>query len=297
MSTTKLSLNKGFTLIETAFGVLILSLVITGIGALYKQGIDVEQLKEQRQQVKTIHDAINTFLRVNHYLPCPDTDGDGEEDRRRPSGDKSVCDEPEGTLPYKDIGVSGLDAWQNPYYYRVNSRADDSDYINDICEPASVMGFEGSYDLGDLELCDSSNIYYCDNKCSDLSPACSGSCENVDPRVNVDTSGDGVADAPGPPYFHLATPPYGSLKGFGNLNIEDDNGNSLGSGIVAVVISWGEDGDAVNDSNCSSGVENEENCDGDTDFVDTRTGEERDFLTWVTVNQAKAAIISQRKFR
>lgn len=296
MSNSKLSVkvNEGFSLIEVTIGVLILGLVLTGVASVYKQELDVDNLNKQRIQVGVIHDSINTYLKANRYLPCPDTDGNGYENRVD-SGGKSVCVNREGALPFADLGVAKLDAWGNPYYYRVNLRAENNQYINDICEPASVLGLSGAYDLGDIGLCPSTNIYYCDNKCAGV---CSDTCTAVEPRLDTkDSDNNGSPDAPGPPYFHLATPPYGSLSGSGNLTISDESGNDLGAGIVAIIISWGADGDSVNLSSCASGAINKENCDGDDDFIDTRTGKERDYVDWVTVHQAKSAIISQRKFR
>jgi hypothetical protein len=87
---------------------------------------------------------------------------------------------------------------------------------------------------------------------------------------------------------------------------ETDNTLKLGEGIVAVIVSWGADGKQVNRSlvsgtwndNCSGTSSNElENCDDDSTFVDTLSGENRDFIRWVTVNQAKYALIGSGEFR
>ncbi len=122
----------------------------------------------------------------------------------------------------------------------------------------------------------------------------------------------------GPPYFHLATPPFGALSGDYNLLIYPQSatpydssagfpfGGDGGNGTVAIVISWGANGDQVyryNNSRHSTGCDSSatatefENCDDDRVFVDTKTGEARDFITWISVNQAKMALIYNGEFR
>lgn len=297
MSRRCISTIKGFSLLEAAIAVLILGVVLASLAGVFERYFHTMKIKEQRQDMTTIHDSLTTFLKSNRYLPCPDTDNDGHENRVA-DANRSVCDEKSGGLPYRDLGVKSVDAWDNPYYYQVHQRSTDATYINDICEPASVLGYSGSRSLGSLEMCPDTNLYYCNNKCND---GCTSACvTSPDPRfgaIEDSTVSGNATDLSGAPYFHLVTPPFGETKGDYNIELTDEAGVTMDDTVVAIVLSWGADGYEVNENNCSAGVENEENCDGDRYFIYTKTGENRDFIDWVTVNQAKMALISQRKLR
>lgn len=52
-----------------------------------------------------------------HYLPCPDTDGDGAENRATPPG--TGCSQPRGYFPWRDLGTGSQDAWGNRLLYAV----------------------------------------------------------------------------------------------------------------------------------------------------------------------------------
>jgi type II secretory pathway pseudopilin PulG len=294
--------KQGFSLLEVSVGLLMLGLSLTYFSGVFQLISETEREKNARVDIHKVQGALNTFLAVNMFLPCPDTDNDGHENR----ADTVQCDDREGYLPFKDLGTEGTDAWGNPYYYRVNQQAETSDYIRDVCSSASVMGRSGPKVLGELRLCPDSNIFYCsDTGCNDV---CGGACQSIDPRGSAEE----------PPYFHLATPPFGSLYGSGNLKVYPQSaspykdstgypfGGEFGNGTVAIAISWGANGDQVyryNDSRHSAGCDSSataaefENCDDDRLFVDTKTGENRDFITWISVNQAKMALIYNGEFR
>lgn len=285
--------QKGFTLIEVAITLLVIAGISTTVLLVYQSVLDTNAKLKEQQNIYQISKSMNTFLAVNSFIPCPDTDGDGLENRTIASTGEFECADREGGLPFNDLGVKEKDAWGNPYYYRVHQRAESATYVNDICEPASVLGRSGPRSKADLWLCPDTNIYYCADSTSsnNCDSVCSSLCTNsTDPRPSSN-----VTSAP---FFHLATPPYGTVAGSYNLEVTDEVGNQVDEGVVAVVISWGNNGSSVNRDNCTNGSVNElENCDDDRDFVNTITGENRDFMTWVTVNQAKVAIIGSGNFR
>lgn len=293
--------QSGFSLMEIAIGMLILGTILVSMTDVYEFMLDSNRQSQEQKSIKAIDDAVNTYLVVNRYLPCPDTDTvpDGVENRTEVAG-VSYCTSREGGLPYTDLGVQALDAWGNAYYYRVHQRADvaiANDYINEICQPASVLGLSGTRGADDLWMCPETNIYYCKDAGS------ASTCDNVCPSACIDTIDPRPATSVGsPPFFHLATPPYGSLYGDGNIVMRDAGGNQLGEGVVAVVVSWGANGKTVyrnvSGSNCTGATTDElENCDNDRNFVNTQTGLDRDFVTWVTVNQAKMALIQTGAYR
>ena len=283
-------IQKGFTLIEVAITLVMIGGISSTALLAYKSVIDTNAKLREQENINRIAKSMNTFLAVNSFIPCPDVDGDGLEDRTFSSTGESMCSDRDGGLPFNDLGVKDKDVWGNPYYYRVHQRATDEDYVNDICEPASVLGSTGPRSKSDLWLCPDTNLYYCADF-SSCNSVCSSFCTNTtDPRPSTN-----VTSAP---FFHLATPPYGSVSGSYNLEVTDEAGSLVEEGVVAMVVSWGSNGASVNLDNCSNASVSElENCDGDRDFVNTKTGENRDFMTWITVNQAKVAIIGSGSLR
>ena len=115
--------NNAFTLIEMSIVLIVISLILAG--TLKTVSIQRQQLKrdETRQMLETINKALIGFATVEGRLPCPDTTGDGVEDRpgglAPPPPSNSDCDSDEGFLPFVDIGVSSEDAWGNRFRYRV----------------------------------------------------------------------------------------------------------------------------------------------------------------------------------
>jgi len=117
----KVNWEKGFTLLELSIALVImaaLSYTITlGVGA----SRDYVKYNENRQYLESVRSALLTFVQTNGYLPCPDTatTPDGIEDRTT-----NICNDKNGYLPYSMLGVNSKDAWGNPLYYTINSRAD-----------------------------------------------------------------------------------------------------------------------------------------------------------------------------
>ena len=304
--------KAGFSLIEVALSLVILGMILLNFQGIAKQLFEVDHQQTQQNDMLRINDAMNTFLSVNAFLPCPDTDSppDGLENREDGTVDSTikVCTDREGYLPYADLGVKSKDAWGNDYYYRVHQRAESEAYITQACRPASVLGREGTGGITNLSVCPASNQYYCKAE-----TICSAQCKDVDsnPVTCLDTI-DPRPNANVAPFFHLATPPFGNVPGEYNVRIYNENAASYDSdaddmdgGVVAVAVSWGANGDSVyrysdTRNSCVAGTGTAAelaNCADSRDFVDIRTGEGRDFITWATVNQAKVAIIGTGEFR
>jgi type II secretory pathway pseudopilin PulG len=106
---------RGFSLIEVAIAVFIITLLLGGI--LVPLSTQVEQRKtgETQKVLDDIRQALMGFALAYGYLPCPDTDNDGLENV---SG--SNCVNQEGNLPWATLGVTGYDSWGNRYRYRVH---------------------------------------------------------------------------------------------------------------------------------------------------------------------------------
>lgn len=277
--------QKGFSLIEVALALLLIGIFFASVLTTNSAITLVEKQQKQKTEMTNIHQAMLVYLKVNHYLPCPDTDGDGKQNRKATSG-VSVCKSRSGTLPYRDLSVEATDLWKQPYYYQVNARAENKKYVNDMCQTASVFGSEGAVTVSNkLGYCASSHIYYC----HDCDSVCSTSCQT---GGSIDTSGFGA-----PPYLQLDTPPVGTDKAgdvtnsHKNLWLEDLNGNEIENALVYIIASYGADA-AVTWANCNNAdsSQQKENCDGDEVFSETK-GDNRDFLDSMTVLEAKQALL------
>lgn len=116
---SKKQLENGFTLIEMALVLMIVSLLIVGSVMVLKSQNDQVNYTDSRQYLSQIKQALLSFNDVNSYLPCPDVDRDGLEDRAI----SGACAGAEGTVPYRDIGLrlSGVrDGFSNLVHYAVN---------------------------------------------------------------------------------------------------------------------------------------------------------------------------------
>lgn len=125
MSLTRQKLVRGFSLLEIS-----IALAILGI-FLYNLSIDTvvfrehDQYSENRLIMEEIRSSLLTYVQITGYLPCPDTDDDGMENRTA-----GVCADRFGSLPYQELGVASVDVWNQPFYYAINEQTDASGVLN-----------------------------------------------------------------------------------------------------------------------------------------------------------------------
>lgn len=129
--------QQGFSLLEVAISLILLGLLLYGMVKTNVVNRDYDQFKDNRIQLQEIRESLLLFAQTNAYLPCPDTSGDGLENRA--SGGECVRNW--GALPHQMLGVKELDVWQQPYFYSVNGEADSTGVIeiNDPTESASFF--------------------------------------------------------------------------------------------------------------------------------------------------------------
>lgn len=131
---------KGFTLIEIAIALLIVGTVFVGLTSTMGSFHSASNVKESQNKVEDIKALLFNFAVSQKYLPCPDTDNDGYENRTT-SGTVEVCNSVQGTVPYFDLGVSQddvVDAWGNQIRYAVNTRAN---LNSDICDKTTAASY------------------------------------------------------------------------------------------------------------------------------------------------------------
>jgi prepilin-type N-terminal cleavage/methylation domain-containing protein len=116
--------NKGFTLIEMAVVLLLISLVLGGAMMGLTAQIEAKRFSDAQKGMEDIKEALIGYAIKNQYLPCPDktsgggvgTANDGQEDFNPGTG---ACTQQEGNIPWATLGVADVDAWAHRYHYRV----------------------------------------------------------------------------------------------------------------------------------------------------------------------------------
>ena len=117
--------NRGFSLIEMAFVLVIITLLLGGLLVPFATQVEQRRIAETNKAMEEIKEALLGYAVANRRLPCPDatgnavapnTNNDGQEDQ---TGNN--CDAKEGNLPWVTLGVSNSDAWGNRFTYRVTS--------------------------------------------------------------------------------------------------------------------------------------------------------------------------------
>lgn len=112
--------QQGFSLIEMAVVLVIVGLLVTGLLLPLSAQIDQRNYNETQRELADIREALvgfalsNAASNGNPYLPCPDTNADGFEDRLA-----GVCTNVVAGLPWATLGLGRADRWSNPYIYRV----------------------------------------------------------------------------------------------------------------------------------------------------------------------------------
>jgi len=115
-------LQRGFTLVELAIVMFIVALLLGGMLLPLSAQQDIRSQGETQKQLADISEALLGFA-ASHtagdgkpYLPCPDTTGDGVEDRTG-----NVCTNQDGNLPWSNLGIGRQDAWNNAFHYQVTA--------------------------------------------------------------------------------------------------------------------------------------------------------------------------------
>ncbi|WIM06981.1 MAG: type II secretion system GspH family protein [Candidatus Nitricoxidivorans perseverans] len=116
------ALSRGFTLTEMAVVLVIVALLIGGMLMPLSAQQDIRHVTETERILSDVREAMigyaasHSATDTKPYLPCPDTDDDGAENRLGPA-----CVNQEGRIPWADIGLGRTDAWNNRFRYRVTA--------------------------------------------------------------------------------------------------------------------------------------------------------------------------------
>lgn len=176
----KLKTYQGFTLIEIAIVLLIVSILLGYTVSMYSVQTELRQYRKAEAELERIESYLISFAQVNGRLPCPDTDTDGyENDLDNLYNDTGVvyavgdipddfpdgCAQYTGFVPRGTLGLSGsldenenmIDPWGQPYRYHISS-------VNTLSVPIDLVSpndirIEGLSNISppDLFVCDDSN--------------------------------------------------------------------------------------------------------------------------------------------
>jgi len=125
---TQKSSQSGFTLVEIAIVLLIVTILLGYTVALFPRQQQLKQYRALDRQMDEVIEAIIGFAQVNGRLPCPAIpDSVGLEDYDDINNDG--CDNYGGFVPVNTLGLNGrlnedsllLDPWGNPYRYYVTN--------------------------------------------------------------------------------------------------------------------------------------------------------------------------------
>lgn len=137
--TISASNNHGFTLIEMAVVLLVVTLLLGGLLVPLSTQIEQRKISETQKLLEDAKEALVGYAAGHFsitdnrpYLPCPDLmisilgkiPNDGQEDRCSASDASCVdgqCVYPEGNLPWVTLGISPTDSWGNKLHYRVSN--------------------------------------------------------------------------------------------------------------------------------------------------------------------------------
>jgi type II secretory pathway pseudopilin PulG len=121
------SQSSGFTLIEFAIGMLLLSFLLSAVLTPLTAQVDQRNASDTQASLTQISDALMGYAIARGYLPCPDrTSGPGANDGIEDlNAGTTNCAVSEGNVPWTSLGINGTDVWGNYFRYRVTAAFSD----------------------------------------------------------------------------------------------------------------------------------------------------------------------------
>ncbi len=130
--------QQGFSLVEMAIVLVILSVLIGAGFSTMGAYLDNAKQSHTMGSLENTKKAILNYVKVNYYMPCPDTNNDGNEDRV--SG--LACSSSVGTVPFNSIGLGAAivsDDYGNVFAYGVDTGVTTATSLTNKDLPASYF--------------------------------------------------------------------------------------------------------------------------------------------------------------
>ncbi len=152
--------QSGFSLVELAIVILIMGLVLGGLAMPLSVQRENARIREARDQMKLIEDAIHGYAISNGRLPCPATPASNGA----AAANVGSCIAQHGFIPATTLGLSGarnndnllLDKWGAPVRYSVSASDSDSNGQWDLTTVGEMQNVTISSLMPDLVVCSTS---------------------------------------------------------------------------------------------------------------------------------------------
>ena len=153
--------QRGFSLVELSIVILIMGLLLGGLMMPLSAQRENARLKDGKEQLLTIRDAIEGFVLINGYLPCPATPASNGYSSTAAGG----CGEQHGFVPATTLDLNGrrnadnllLDPWGSPVRYSVSTSDADGDGDWDFVTPGEMQDVSMPALQPDLVVCSTSS--------------------------------------------------------------------------------------------------------------------------------------------
>ena len=173
--------HTGFTLIEVAIVMLIIAALISAAILPLSAQRDTAHIKQAREELKSIEEAIYGFAISQGRLPCPADETTNGSEAATANGGGLDCDVAMGFVPAVTLGLKGevncdnllIDPWGNPYRYSVTT-VDTAAAGMDFVSAGEMQAIGAAALTPDLRVC--GNI---DNNCSAVTAAADIVADNV----------------------------------------------------------------------------------------------------------------------
>lgn len=149
--------GKGFSLVELAVVMLIVSLLLAGALIPFSTQIDLRNAVDTQRTMDSIKDAIIGYAQANGRLPCP-ADGTiaaGAANAGTEQFASNQCTTTAGVVPWAKLGVPEVDGWGRRFSYQVVQQFADANSLgtwntpgqSPTCTPVPVPGAPASFAL------------------------------------------------------------------------------------------------------------------------------------------------------
>ena len=233
------STQTGFTLIEIAIVLIIVSILLGYTVAMLPRQQELKQYRAVKQQMDEVIEAIVGFAQVNGRLPCPaipnsagieDFDNDGSDLDLVNGGLPDGCYNYGGFVPVNTLGLSGRlnadsllqDPWGNPYRYYVTNVDFNLGQLSDFIMPGEMRAV-GLVDSNADTYIDLDGRYLICNAVSAINNLCTAG------TTPIFGNPDGAGQYAGAPFVLLSQGKNWSEPGPSNDEVENSGASTTGT--------------------------------------------------------------------
>ena len=175
------SLQAGFTLVEIAIVLLIVTILLGYSVAMFPVQQELKQYRGVQAEMDSVIQHLIAFAQVNGRLPCPDTSTDSDTSGNTIDGEEdrfglNDCEAYFGFLPARTLGMSGkynvagvlVDPWGSGYRYAVSDIDASGDGDFDLVTANGIRDEGIANVTPDLLICDDSAELGNDLDCTEV---------------------------------------------------------------------------------------------------------------------------------